>query len=156
MLCALEVTDGGGRMEFKVSTEALEGTGILVASVEGDIDLSNGRPLAKAAGAAIDARSSLLLDLSQCSVIDSIGLRSLLHAGRLLDEIGEAMAIVSDPESPVRRMLSVSGVDVDVAIVATPEEALAVLARERVRDQAPVSLAASTNGGPPTDSPASP
>jgi hypothetical protein len=45
------------------------------------------------------------------------------------------MVIVSDPESPVRRMLSVSGIDVSVAIFATREEALAVLLGERCETQ---------------------
>jgi anti-anti-sigma factor len=140
-------------MDFKLNTAALDGTDIVVASVEGEIDLSSGQPLAQAAGAALDARSGLLLDLSECSFIDSIGLRSLLHAQRLLDEIGEAMAIVSPPESPVRRMLTLSGIEVSVAILDTREEAAAVLANERARDQAQASADATLNGGPSTASP---
>lgn len=120
-------------MDSKLSTTHLDGTGIVVVSVEGDLDLSSGQPLEEAAAAALDASCSLLLDLSKCSFIDSIGARSLLHAARRLHEIGEEMAIVSTPESPVRKVLSLSGIAVVLAIFDTREEAAAVLASERVR-----------------------
>lgn len=148
---------GGSPIVFKVRTTSLDGTGVMVVSVEGDLDIANAQPLTRVTQVAVEAGCALLLDLSECSFIDLPGLRSVLRAHLALREIGEPMAVVTG-RSAVRSRLSATGIDLSVRVFTTPEEALACLATERVRvrDRAPVSLDASVNGGPSTASPASP
>ena len=117
-------------MDFKVSTAAPDATGALVVSVEGELDISTAEHLAEPAGVAIESGRAVLLDLSECSFIDSSGLREVLHAYRRLDEIGRPMVVVTGRDSAVQKMLSVAGLDLSVRVFATPEEAFAWLGSE--------------------------
>jgi anti-sigma B factor antagonist len=130
-------------MEFTVSSATIEGTGLLLVAVEGELDIATAARLEEPAEVAVSVGCPLVLDLSECSFIDSTGLRAVLHTHRVLLEVGEPMALVSDG-SQVRRMLSVTGIDLSVRIFATRDEAFAWLGTggARVSEQAPaLSLA---------------
>lgn len=143
-------------MDFKVSTAAFDGTDILVVSVEGELDLGTAKQLAAPTEVAVNADCALLLDLSACSFIDSTGLRTVLHAYRALGESGDAMVVVTGRDSPVKKLLSLSGIELVVRVFTTRRNAIAWLASERVHAATPASLHASSNGGPSIASPASP
>jgi len=110
------------RMEFKVSTAAVDGTGLLVVSVEGDLDIATADQLAQPVEVAVTAGCALILDLSRCSFIDSAGLRSVLQAHHALAEVGEPMTIVAG--SQVRKMLSLTAVDLRIRVFSTSGEAI--------------------------------
>jgi anti-sigma B factor antagonist len=138
------------RMEFKVSTAAVDGTGLLVVSVEGDLDIATADQLAQPAEVAVNAGCALILDLSRCSFIDSAGLRSVLQAHHALAEVGEPMAIVA--RSQVRKMLSLTAVDLRVRVFSTSREAIESFRTvEEVLATPPLS--ASSNPEPTTRSP---
>jgi anti-sigma B factor antagonist len=143
-------------MDFKVSTTAVDGTGVLVVSVAGELDIATAERLAEPTEVAVEAECGLLLDLSECSFIDSSGLRSVLHAHRELREIGETMVVVTGRNSPVRKMLSLTGIDLSVRIFATRGDAIAWLDTEVAPDAVRASLDTSINGGPSAASPAYP
>jgi anti-sigma B factor antagonist len=134
-------------MDLKVSSAALDGTGILVVSVEGELDLATAEQLQAPTEVARDADCALLLDLSACSFIDSTGLRTVLQAYRALGAGGDELVVVTGRDSPVQKMLSLTGIDLSIRVFATREEAVAWLGSERVHDATPASLDASTNGG---------
>jgi anti-sigma B factor antagonist len=143
-------------MDFKVSTTAVDGTGLVVVSVAGELDIATAERLAGPTEVAVEAECGLLLDLSECSFIDSSGLRSVLHAYRELGEIGEAMVVVAGRNSPVRKMLSLTGIDLSVRIFATRGDAIAWLDTAAAPDAVQASLDPSLDGGPSTASPAYP
>ena len=135
-------------MDFKVNTAAVDGAGVLVVSVEGDLDIATADRLDQPAEAAVNAGCALVLDLSQCSFIDSTGLRSVLQAHRALAGVGEPMALVAG-RSQVRKMLSLTAIDLSVRVFSTRGEAIEWLrtVEADTRAATPRSLSASTNGG---------
>lgn len=130
-------------MDLKVSTAALDGTGILVASVEGELDLATAEQLDAPTEVARDADCALLLDLSQCSFIDSTGLRTVLQAYQALGACGDELVVVTGRDSPVQKMLSLTGIDLSVRVFATQGEAVAWFETDRVHDTNPVQLSGS-------------
>jgi anti-anti-sigma factor len=98
----------------------------LLVSVEGELDVSTAEQLAVPAEVATRAGCPLVLDLSECSFIDSTGLRAVLRVHQALTEVGEGMAVVSDG-SQVRKMLSVTAIDLSVHVFDTRTEAIAWL-----------------------------
>lgn len=137
-------------MDLKVSTAALDGTGILVVSVEGELDLATAERLEAPTEVARDADCALLLDLSQCSFIDSTGLRTVLQGCQALGSCGDELVVVTGRDSPVQKMLSLTGIDLSVRVFRTQGEAVAWLETDRFHDATPASLDASSNGGPST------
>ncbi|HXF00849.1 MAG TPA: STAS domain-containing protein [Solirubrobacterales bacterium] len=114
-------------MDFKVSTAPIEQDGLLV-SVEGEFDLSSADQVQTAAEPAISAGRPLLLDLRDCSFIDSTALRLVLQIhGALTRDAGPdaPMAVVANSE--IRKFFSMTAIDQSVCVCTTREEALAAL-----------------------------
>lgn len=82
------------------------GTGELaVVKVTGELDLSNAEELTAAmAREALEA--GLIVDLAELSFMDSSGLRVLMLAA---SDRGARLALVAEPDSPVRRVLDLAG-----------------------------------------------
>jgi anti-sigma B factor antagonist len=139
------------RMDFQVSTSAVDGAGLLL-SVEGDLDIASADRMAEPAEVAVNSGCALVVDLSGCSFIDSSGLRSVLQAHHALADAGEAMAIVA-PSSQVRRMLSLTAIDLRVRVFTTRGEAIESLRTAETQVLAVQSAGVSANGGPTTSSP---
>jgi anti-sigma B factor antagonist len=69
----------------------------------------------------------VLIDLSDCSFIDSTGLSVLVHArSRLLDD-GDGQLEICCPDPQVRRLLEITGVDRAFGVHQTRDEALEAL-----------------------------
>jgi len=95
------------------------GDGRILASVRGDIDLSNAEDVGRALDAsAMSAPSHLLVvDLSEVTYIDSQGLR-MLHelASRLIDR-DAAVVVVAPRGSVAGDVMRLTGIDRFVALV---------------------------------------
>jgi anti-sigma B factor antagonist len=139
-------------MEFEVSTAAVDGAGVLLVSIQGDLDIASADRLAEPAEVAVSSGCALVVDLSRCSFIDSSGLRSVLQAHHALAEAGEAMAIVA-PGSQVRKMLSLTAIDLRVRVFSTQGEAIESLRIAEAQVLAARSAGASATGGMTTSSP---
>ena len=113
--------------------------------------------LAEPVEVAVNIGCPLILDLSECSFINSVGMRFVLQMHNALAEVGEAMALVTD-HSQTRKLLSLTGIDQSVRIFKTRRAAITWTGnqKESVPGGAAPSLNAATNWGPFTASPASP
>ena len=116
-------------LAFRAETEDLDD--LKIVSVVGELDLATVPELRIALFGAIDSGTgSLLVDLSDCSFIDSSGLEALVGAReRLIATDGRRFGICC-AEEQVRRLLEVTGLDKAMGLVATRREAL-----ERLRSQ---------------------
>jgi anti-sigma B factor antagonist len=82
--------------EFRVSVEE-PSPGAVVIAVDGEIDVATAPELERALAAA-GAEKRVVLDLSECSFIDSSGLRTLLGARSAVESArGTLVLVVSDP-----------------------------------------------------------
>jgi anti-sigma B factor antagonist len=144
-------------MDFNVRTATFDGFGGAVVSVEGELDVATAAALAEPAEVVVNIGCPLILDLSECSFINSVGLRFVQHLHNALTEVGEAMALVTD-HSQTRKLLSLTAIDQSVRIFKTRRAAIAWTGnqKESVRGGAAPPLNAAINWGPSTASPASP
>jgi anti-anti-sigma factor len=97
---------------------------IVVARLEGDIDLAN-TPTVSAAvleGVPNDALG-LVVDLSDVRYIDSVGVRMLFTFVRSLQASRQAMAIAVPEGSPVRKLLKITHLDEATVFRASVDEA---------------------------------
>ena len=116
-------------MDFQVRLATMESVDAFLASVEGELDLATAAEAREASEVAARVRSPLVLDLSECSFIDSSGLRAVLHAYWAMAAVNRAMIIVSaNPQ--VRQMLALTGFDVHIRVFHAQAQALAWLKRE--------------------------
>jgi anti-sigma B factor antagonist len=94
--------------EFEIN----EGTrdGIHLVAIRGELVLDTApairEPLERAAE---DGGRPLVVDLSACTFMDSIGLAMLLHGAKPLQDGGSNVALVADGE--VRRLLRLTAID---------------------------------------------
>ena len=114
-------------LPFKVAVERLENA-VLVINIAGELDQATVPELEGALDDAIaNASESLLVDLSECSFIDSSGLAALVAARqRVLDSDGRGFGLCC-PDEQVRRLLNITGLDNAMGVTGTRDEALSAL-----------------------------
>jgi anti-sigma B factor antagonist len=114
-------------LTFRAETQAAA-DGVRAVVVTGELDQATLPELQRALDEVIDAGSgALLVDLSDCSFIDSSGLAALVSARERVtgaDNRGFAVCCVS---AQVLRLLEITGLDQAMGVVATREEALGAL-----------------------------
>jgi len=120
-------------MDFKLSSATLDGTGILLLSVEGELDISTAEQLARPAATAVRYGRPLILDLLGCSFIDDEGLRFVLRMHNALTAVGEGMVVVTD-SFHVRKLLSLTAIDLRVGVFADVDSAVAWLGGDGVME----------------------
>ena len=103
--------------------------GAYLVEVAGEIDIATVEALEEPLIGAIEAgRRPVILDLGNCSFIDSTGMHLVLRAHTLLREDGgseTSLAIVA--RGRVLELLKITGLDQTLSIVATREEAESLL-----------------------------
>lgn len=110
--------------DFRVEEEHPR-EGAVVLAVYGDVDLHSADQLADRLGAAIDRRpSSLVVDLSGVTFVDSQGIGALLRGTRRF-EGNEGRFRLVVPSSDIRRVFEITALDRVFALARTREEALA-------------------------------
>jgi anti-sigma B factor antagonist len=108
--------------EFDVSAETA-GEGALVVRVSGDLDLATSPRFTEALAAAPAARH-LVIDLTDCTFLDSSGVRALVQAVREIPAAGERHVDVVAWSPAILRVLEITGVDRMVPVHRTAEDAL--------------------------------
>jgi anti-sigma B factor antagonist len=104
----------------------------LVAAVAGDVDIATAHSMSEAVIAALDDAPGccVVLDFANVGFMDSSGLRAVLDiAGRL--DMGTASMVLLSPNRPVRKLLSLAGLDERMPIATSLEDAQAMLAQGR-------------------------
>jgi anti-anti-sigma factor len=105
--------------------------GIVVASVEGEIDSSNAADLRLALSERLPATSSaLVLDLSAVSYLDSSGIQLLFDLGRRLAARRQAIRLVVPGDAPMRRVLELCAVGAVAPMDPELDQSLAEIAAD--------------------------
>jgi anti-anti-sigma factor len=100
--------------------------GVPVAAVDGEIDASNASELGADLRELVTNRSTLLVvDLGPTQYLDSAGINLIFSLNDELRSHQVALRLVVDPESPVARMLALTGLDRTTATYPTVAGALA-------------------------------
>jgi anti-anti-sigma factor len=89
-----------------------ERSGIVIAVVEGEIDLSNAGTLQVELAAAVsNAARGLVIDFSTLEFLDSSGVHMLYDIADRLATRQQRFAVVIPPDAPPRRAIELSGVE---------------------------------------------
>ncbi len=105
--------------EFDVRSERLPG-GVDVIHVTGELDLATA-PRVEEALAALDGE--VVVDLAQCTFLDSAGIRTLMGAARALGEGGHTLRVVSGDPGIVR-LFELTGVDSVIPVHPSLDDAV--------------------------------
>ena len=102
--------------------------GIVLAVVEGEIDLSNAPGLQVGVTTAVpNSAHGLLLDLSGLDFLDSSGVHMLYDLADRLTTRQQRFAVVLEPDAPPRRAIELSGVEPATWLYGDQASALAAL-----------------------------
>jgi anti-anti-sigma factor len=102
--------------------------GIVMAAVEGEIDLSNAPGLKVDLAAAVsNSAHGLLLDLTGIEFLDSSGVHMLYDVADRLATRQQRFAVVLEAGAPPRRAIELSGVEPAAWLFADQPSALAAL-----------------------------
>ena len=120
-----------GPAPFQASASDLEG-GVRLLEVNGELDLSTASqlegPLEEAVAAAAAA---VLIDLADCTFIDSTGIALVVRAWQRVDAAagngGKGGLVLCCQNEQVRRVLEVTGLEHSLRVFATRDEAAAAL-----------------------------
>lgn len=103
--------------------------GIVIASVLGEIDLSNAGELRVVlTDATPNDALGVVLDLSEVTYIDSAGIHLLYRLGESLRNRGQTLRVVIPPDSPAADALRLAGIQRHVDVVEALEEGVQAVA----------------------------
>ena len=104
--------------------------GITIASVDGEIDLSNATGLEMAISNAVGNQAlGLVVDLARVGYLDSAGVTLLFNLARRVSRRQQVFMVVVPREAHVREILSLSGATEALALQDSLPEALSQLNR---------------------------
>jgi anti-anti-sigma factor len=106
-------------------TERRLATGAVEIAVDGELDLSVADQLQQAIDG--DGSGATLIDLADCSFIDSTGIAVFLRARRLRDQDGGGRILLHSPSDQVLRVLTITGLTGDGLIYGDRDAAIAAL-----------------------------
>jgi anti-sigma B factor antagonist len=110
-------------MDFEAASEPLD-RGTHVVWVRGEVDLATGPEFERALGAVPDGGAeSVIVDLTDCSFMDSTGLHLLTRAQERFGSAGGRVAVVSENRS-VLKLFRITGLDEVFAIYPSRSAAL--------------------------------
>jgi anti-sigma B factor antagonist len=90
---------------MELSSEERDGS--ILLSVSGEVDLATAGTLEEALDAA--SGSAVVVDLTEVPFMDSTGLNALVNGRRGILDAGGSIALVVKPDSPVARLLEITG-----------------------------------------------
>jgi anti-anti-sigma factor len=98
---------------------------VLVAHLEGEVDMSNAEALGVALGSQVprDARA-LVLDLREVGYLDSAGIRLIYNLRKRLDNRGQQLRLVVAPGAMIADALRIAGVPRAIGAVETVDAAV--------------------------------
>ena len=120
-----------GPAPFQASATELDG-GIRLLEVNGELDLSTAAQLEGPLGeATASENAAVLIDLTDCTFIDSTGIALVVRAWQRVDagagNGGEGGLVLCCQNEQVRRVLEVTGLEHSLRVFATRDEAVAAL-----------------------------
>lgn len=110
-------------MEFEVRDQ-VEENGVRVIAVRGELDLGTVDELRRLLPERFSVTAPAVIDLSECTFIDSTGLASVFRAYRRAEADGHpGLMLVAAPGSQVRRVLGLTGLDSHLPVVDSRDAA---------------------------------
>jgi anti-anti-sigma factor len=104
--------------------------GVVVATLSGEIDLSNAAQITRAVvGGVPNEAVGLVMDLSDVAYLDSAGVRMLAELERRLGWRSQAFRVVAPEGSRTRKVLSIAGLDGLLVLDTSVESASASMKR---------------------------
>ena len=116
-------------MDFEVEATPTGDGATTLISVYGELDLATCGQLAPVAEEVRSTHHRVMLDLSECPFIDSIGLREVLAIAKPADGDGAPVAIVSPRGSATSDLFALTRLDEHLKLFGTVEDASAWLAQ---------------------------
>jgi anti-sigma B factor antagonist len=114
----------GEAIQLDVELEQLAGN-VCVIAVEGELDLYTGPVLERALTQALaDGSGSVIVDLTQCSLIDSNGLGILVKANNRLTRRGDPRIAVACPDPIMRKIFEITALHRFLVLHSTLASAL--------------------------------
>lgn len=83
---------------------------VVIVAVHGDVDMATASELSATITRQFGPEVPVVLDCSQISFLDSMGLSALVEADRRAKAVG-ARLLLSGPSAPVRRVMELSGTE---------------------------------------------
>lgn len=96
-----------------------------VATIEGEVDLSNADRLLDELMARVGTTPWLVLDLTRCSYLDSAGLRMIARVDVRCRAEGSGLRLVVDPGGSIDRVLAMTRMDEVLTVDRLLRDALA-------------------------------
>ena len=102
--------------------------GVVVASIRGEIDMSNAGELGEAIGRRLsNAGHGLVLDFTAVDYVDSAGIQVIYELHSKLSDRGQALRVVMAPDALIGEALRLTGVPQRVGVSESVQAALASL-----------------------------
>jgi len=111
-------------VDFRITSTTIEDIPVLLVAVVGELDLGSAEELRGPTEVAVSANCSLILDLSQCTFIDSSGLRAVLQTNHALAQVG-ATLVIATQQPQVKRVLSLTNVNLLIPVRGSVRDACA-------------------------------
>jgi anti-anti-sigma factor len=98
---------------------------VLVARVQGDIDVANAEDLAAEIAAAVpNAALGVVIDLERVTYLDSSGVRMIFVLADRLQHRQQALRVAAPASAPLRRVLDLVDLGATVPLVETADQAV--------------------------------
>jgi anti-anti-sigma factor len=114
---------------FDVETQ--ERDGVTVVTIRGELDMNTAPELERSLEAASESQPpAILIDLSECEFIDSTGVAMIIRAWQRVDRNGgdgNGRLVLCCPNSQVRRLLDITGVESSISMHDSLDDARADL-----------------------------
>jgi anti-anti-sigma factor len=116
-----------GPAPFQASASELDG-GISLLEVNGELDLSTATQLEGPLEEAVNSpKAAVLIDLTDCTFIDSTGIALIVRGWQKLEGNGNGHLAICSPTEQVRRVLDVSGLDQSIPVHPSRDDGVAAL-----------------------------
>ena len=116
-------------MSSPFGVEVQDQDGVRVFSLTGELDHATAPELREPLESAIEGGAlALLIDLSDCTFIDSTGLSVIVHAHSRIADGGETGQLeICCPDEQIRRLLKITGIDRQLGLHRSRDDAMAAL-----------------------------
>jgi anti-anti-sigma factor len=102
--------------------------GIVVAHIEGEVDMSNATELGAAIAAELgNAAMGVVIDLTEVTYLDSAGIHVVYELRARVQSRGQDIRLVVAPESAIESTLDYADVPRTIGVARTVQDALAEL-----------------------------
>lgn len=102
--------------------------GIVIARIDGEIDMSNANPLGKSlTGYLTNDTLGLVIDMAGVRYVDSAGIQVVYELSERLTSRGQGLRLVVPPDSLVAKTLELVNASDAIGVVDSADDAMAAL-----------------------------